>query len=366
MKKVVINKKDLKNNLQEIINYSNSIDDDNNIVKIIAVVKSNGMGLGLVEYSKFLIENGIDILAVATIDEAIKLRKAKIDKDILMLSPVISKEEINLLIDNKIILTLDTIDQIKLCEQIAIDKKIQAHIKIDTGFGRYGFLYSNKPEIIEAMKLCKNIEITGMYTHFSKAIDKKWTQIQFDRFIDVIEIVKKNGLNPGLLHCCNSTAFMLYKHMHLNAVRLGSIIQGRTLVNRIMLKKIGIFKSNIVEIKTVPKGYNISYGRNYKTKKETQIAIVPVGYIDGLNYKKARDSFKISENIISVLIEVKKLFKDNSLKVKINENEFKIIGRLGMYHAIIDITGFDIKPGDEVILDIHPLNANSDIRREYI
>lgn len=366
MKKVVINKNDLKDNLQEIRKYINPIDNENDVVKIIAVVKSNGMGLGLVEYSRFLIENGIDILAVATTDEAIKLRNAKIDKDILMLSPVISEEELNLLIDNEIILTLDSKHQIELCEQKAIDKKIKAHIKIDTGFGRYGFLYSNKTEIIEAMKLCKNIEITGMYTHFSKPIDKNWTQIQFTRFLEVIEIVRKNGLDPGLLHCCNSTAFMLYKNMHLNAVRLGSIIQGRTLVNKKAFKKIGTFKSNIAQIKNVPKGYNISYGRNYKTKKMTKIAIVPVGYIDGLNYKKARDSFKLSENIISVLMEIKKIFKDNSLKVKINENEFKIIGRLGMYHAIIDITGFDIKPGDEVILDIHPLNANSDIRREYI
>lgn len=366
MKKVVINKKDLKNNLEMAQKELTGKDDNGNKVKLIAVVKSNGMGLGLVQYSQFLIKNGIDFLAVATVEEAIELRKADIKVDILMLSPVISKSEMQLLIENDITLTLDTIEQIELCEKLLGEKKINAHIKIDTGFGRYGFLYTEKSKIIEAMKKCKNIQITGMYTHFSKAIDRRWTMEQFNRFLDVIAIVRKNGLNPGMLHCCNSTAFMLYKNMHLNAVRIGSFLQGRVLVNRKGLIKIGEFKSHIVEIKTVPKGYNISYGKNYKTKRETKIAIIPVGYIDGLNHKKSRDSFKLSENIISVLMEVKKLFKDNSLKVKIFGKEYNIIGRLGMYHAIIDITKSDFKVGDEVILDIHPLDANSDIRREYI
>ncbi len=366
MKKVVISKKDLKNNLKLVRADLNKKDDNGNKVRIIAVVKDNGMGLGLIEFSKFLIENGVDFLAVATSEEAIKLRNAKIDVDILMLSPVNTKSELKELIENNIILTIDNINQIELCEKNFKDKKIRAHIKIDTGFGRYGFLYDYKVDIIEAMKLCKTIKIEGMYTHFSKAIDSNWTYEQFNRFLDVVAIVRKNGLNPGILHCCNSTAFMLYKNMHLNAVRLGSILQGRTLVNRKGLIKIGEFKTNVAEIKTVPKGFYISYGKNYKTKKETKIAVIPVGYVDGLNYKKNRDSFKLSENFVSVLIEMKKIFKDNSIKVKINNKEYKVIGRLGMYHAIIDVTNSNISIEDEVILDINPLNANSDIRREYI
>ena len=367
MKKVVISKKDLKNNIELAQSELTGKDDNGNKVKLIAVVKSNGMGLDLIEYSKFLIKNGINFLAVATCEEAVKLRKAGISAEILMLSPVITKKEVKELIDNDITLTIDSIEQIKLCENLLDEKNINAHIKIDTGFGRYGFLYTEKDKIIEAMKMCKNIQITGMYTHFSKAIDRQWTMEQFDRFLDVIAIVRKNGLNPGLLHCCNSTAFMLYKNMHLNAVRIGSYLQGRVLVNnRKNLKKIGIFKTHIVEIKTVPKGYNISYGKNFKTRRETRIGIIPVGYVDGLNRKKIRDSFKLSENITAVLMEIKKLFKDNSIKVTINDKDYKIIGRLGMYHAIVDITDSDVKLDDEVILDINPLNANSDIRREYI
>ena len=365
MKKVVISKKDLKNNLKMIRADLTKRDDNGNKVRLIAVVKDNGMGLDLIKYSEFLVDNGVDFLAVATVEEAIKLRQAGITVDILMLSPVNFKSELEVLIENKIIITIDNKKQIELCEKNFKDKNIRAHIKIDTGFGRYGFLYDNKNEIVEAMKMCKNIKIEGMYTHFSKALDTKWTYEQFNRFLDVIAIVRKNGLNPGLLHCCNSTAFMLYKNMYLNAVRLGSIIQGRTLVGRKGLVKVGVFKTYIAEIKTVPKGYNISYGKNFKTRRETKIAVIPVGYVDGLNSKKNRDSFKLSENIVSALIEFKKVFKDNRIKVKINEKEYNVIGRLGMYHAVIDVTDSDIDIGDEVIVDINPLNANSDVRREY-
>ena len=365
MKKVVISKKDLKNNLRVIRSELTKRDDNGNKVKIIAVVKDNGMGLDLVQYSEFLIGNGIDFLAVATIEEALKLRQAGIKVDILMLSPVNQKKELELLIDNNIILTIDSKNQIEICENYFGDKNVRAHIKIDTGFGRYGFLYSDKIEILEALKLCKNVKVEGMYTHFSKAIDSTWTNEQFNRFLDVVAIVRKNGFNPGMLHCSNSTAFLLYKNMHLNAVRLGSCIQGRTLVTRKDLTKIGIFKTYVEEIKNVPKGYNISYGNNFKTKRPSKIAVVPVGYVDGLNYKKNRDSFKLSENIMSVLIEIKKIFKDNRIKVKINDNEYNVIGRLGMYHCVIDITNADINIGDEVIVNINPLNANSDIRREY-
>ena len=86
--------------------------------------------------------------------------------------------------------------------------------------------------------------------------------------------------------------------MRLNAVRLGSVFQGRTLMKNTGLIKIGKFKTSIIEIKSLPKDYNISYGNAYTTKKETKIAIIPVGYKDGLNSGPKRDNFKFSNNII--------------------------------------------------------------------
>ncbi len=323
---------------------------------------------GLVEYSKMLLNNGVTMLAVANVEEAEDLRQAGIQEKILMLTPTRNKNEIKSLIQNHIILTIGNIEELNIAREIAkkYDEKIEAQLKIDTGFGRYGFLYSQIEDILEVFKLNKIIYISGMYTHFSKPIDEKWTKKQFDRFLDVVEQVKKAGYNPGMLHACESTAFLKYRYMYLNAVRIGSAFQGRTLIKGTGLKKIGIFKTYISEIKNVPKGYNISYSNEFKTKKNSRIAIVPVGYMDGLNKKNLRDSFSFKDNVIASLMEIKKIFKDNRIKATINGKQYSIIGRLGMYHAIIDITGSDIKENEEVILDITPLQTNENIKREYI
>lgn len=364
MKKLEINKKDIEYNLNEI---KKRIEGKN--VNIIAVVKANGMGLDLVKYSKFLVESGINTLAVANFDEAIDLRLADINEEILMLSPIITKNELQELIEKDITLTIGSFEEFEMIENICskIDKKAKAHIKIDTGFGRYGFLYDDKDTVLEMLKKVQNVEITGMFTHFSNAKNEKDTRLQFNRFISIINYLKDNGYSIDCLHCSASTAFIKYPDMMLNSVRLGSIIQGRTLYEKEKFKKVGKFKSIITEIKELPKGYNISYGNTYKTKQKTKVAIVPVGYMDGLNKDKLRDDFSLKNNIISVLMEFRKIFTDNSIKVKIENTDYKIIGRLGMYHSIVDISGAkNIKVGDEVELSITPLQTNEKIRREYI
>ena len=287
-----------------------------------------------------------------------------------MLSPVLEKNDLQLLIDNDITLTIGSIQEFELIQRLIEnfeEKEIKVHLKVDTGFGRYGFLYNDIESILRLFDNQESIKILCIYTHFSKPDDEKWTSIQFNRFLKVIENIKAKGYNPGILHCSASTAFLKYPNMRLDAVRIGSAFQGRTLVNKESLIKIGKFKSKVIEIKALPKGYNISYGNTYKTKKETLIAIVPVGYMDGLNKARLRDDFSLKNNLISVGMEIKKIFKDNSLKVKINNKYYNIIGRLGMYHAIIDITNSNnISIGDEVQLDITPLQTNDIIRREYI
>ena len=284
-----------------------------------------------------------------------------------MLTPSSNEKEIKTLIENKATITIGSIEELEKTEEL-LEKEgmeINAHIKIDTGLGRYGFLYSNE-EILDCFKKIKRIHVTGMYTHFSKPIDEKWTRIQFNRFLDAVAKVKSSGYNPGILHVCATTAFLKYPDMHLNAVRLGSYFQGRVLVKNLALKKLGVFKTNVQEIKILPKGYNISYSNSYKLKKETKVAIIPVGYMDGLGRKKLRDSFSFKDNIISVLMELKKIFKDNYYKVEINGKEHRIIGRIGMYHAEVDVTNSEVQVGDEVIVkSISPLNVNENIKREY-
>ena len=374
MKALAIEKKSLKDNIKLIKGILNNRekDDNGNKVKLIAVVKGNGYGLGLVEYTNFLIDNGIDFFAVATIEEAIKLRENGIKKDILMMSSTAIKEDIEKIIKNDIILTIGSKEAGQAVEEIAnkLQKEsVRAHLKIDTGFGRYGFIYSNREQMVEEIKSWKKIKIEGTFSHFSLAFYGKGKEVkqQFDRFIKCIEVLKMNEINPGMLHICNSSAFLRFKNMHLNAVRIGSAFLGRlSMPNVYGLKKIGYLTSNVAEIKTLPKGYNIGYSNSYTTTKETKVAIIPCGYADGVNVKVDRDMFRRIDKIRYVVRDIKDCFKKQDLYVKINGEKCKILGRIGMFHVTVDITGKDIKINDEAVFEINPLLVNSNRRREYI
>ena len=364
MKSLVINRENLKHNIRQIKKHSNN-------AKIIGVVKSNGYGLGLIELTKFLIDNGIEMFAVATIEEAIELRKNGIKQDILMLSSTCIKEDVEKLVENNIILTIGSKESAQIANDveasIAHQHKIKCHLKIDTGFGRYGFVNTEIEEIINTIKKCENIEFDGIYTHFSTAFfDENYTKKQFERYMQTVKSLEENNIKFKMKHICNSSAFINHPEMHLDAVRVGSAFTGRISVeNKIGLKTIGYLESQVAEVRTLPKDFNIGYGNIYKTKNEMKVAIVPVGHSDGFNVKSDKDMFRKRDKLRYLSNDIKNLFKKQSLRVKINGKSYNIIGRLGMYHCTVDIRNEKINTGDKAIFNVNPLYVDNRIRREY-
>lgn len=332
MKQLVVNKEDLKHNINRIKDYTKKISNDDNYT-IIAVVKGNGYGLGLNEYSEVLMENGIKYLAVATFEEAIELRKKQKDVNILMMSPLYNKQELEETVKNNITIAIDSKENAEAVNELAHKGyNIKVHLKIDTGFGRYGFIYDDYENILNTVQSLKpNVEIEGIFTHCSDAYRKnnKHTLEQFKRFTDVIEKLEANNIKIKLKHICNSPAILNYPEMHLTAARIGSAFVGRVCSeNNIGLKKIGELEINIAEVKDIPKGFNISYLNSYKTKDKTRLAIIPIGYLEGYNVTQKTDMFRIADKLRRALHELKSIFKKQKITVVINEKRYNVIGTI--------------------------------------
>ena len=333
MEQIVINKEDLRHNINRIKEFAKD-DTKTEEYTIIGVVKGNGYGLDLIQYSEFLVNNGIEYLAVATMDEALKLSKTNISQNILLLSPINKIEDAEMAIENGIILTIDSSENADIVNELS--KKgynIRVHIKIDTGFGRYGFIYNNFESILDNIKKLQSngVNVEGIFSHLSNAYyrNDNHTIQQYNSFKAVLDYLKKNNISIKLKHICNSPAFLNYPDMHLNAARIGSAFLGRVCAeNNIGLKKIATMEVYVAEVKKVPKNFNISYSNTFKTRKETEIAILPIGYLDGYNVGKKVDMFRPLDRLRRIWGELKQLLRKEKLTAVINEKRYDIIGTI--------------------------------------
>ena len=183
--------------------------------------------------------------------------------------------------------------------------------------------------------------------------------------MNVVKFLEENNIKFKLKHVCNSSAFVKFPEMHLDAVRVGSAFVGRLSVeNKIGVKKIGTLESKVAEVRNLPANFNIGYSNIYLTKKETKVAIISVGHSDGFNVSSRQDMFRKIDKLRYILNDIKRFFKKQYLKVNINNKNYKLAGRLGMYHSTV-IVDENVKVGDKAIYDVNPIYIDPRIRREY-
>lgn len=304
---------------------------------LIAVVKANCYGHGVIDIIPTLLENGVSRFAVAMISEALEIRENNITAPVMILgfTPLYLGEE---LINNNIEQTVYDLDYAKELSKIALtlNKKAKIHIAIDTGMGRIGFL-PNEKSIDNITEICslEGIEVIGIFTHFSTSDekDKEYSHEQFTKMLSVMDTLKKRGIDIPLKHVANSGAIIDLPDTYLDAVRAGIILYGyypsdEIDKNNLALKPALTLKATITNVKTLEKDMYVSYGRTFKTSNETIVATIPVGYADGYLRKLAENG-----------------------KVIIKGEFAPIIGRICMDQFMIDVTNIpDVKIGDEVIL----------------
>lgn len=305
--------------------------------KICGVVKANAYGHGSIQISKVLIDEGVDYLAVARLEEAIELRQNNIEVPILCLG-YIDEDYLQYAVENNIDITIYSYDAAYKLNEICktLGKKSRIHIKLDTGMSRIGFL-ANIGSIndIEKIHNLSNIIIEGVYTHFAVADiqDKEFTYKQVDRFKFIVEELEKRNIYIPIKHVSNSAATMDCCDLNFNMVRCGIILYGHYPsedVNKevLPLKPVMTLKTKIAHIKELDSNTGISYGLRYKTTEKTKIATLPIGYADGFT----------------------RLLTDK-VKVTVNGESFPVVGRICMDQCMIKINkNNDIKIGDEVII----------------
>ena len=368
MEKIIVNKNDLENNIDIIKKYVKDNKQNSN-PRIIGVVKGNGYGLGLVEFSNVLLSKGIDMLAVSKVDEAVKLRDANFVCDILFLSSTCLESEIKDIISNEVIPTIGSIESLKEYELVAkkINQVVNVHIAIETGFSRHGISLENINDFINEYHKCENVKIIGAFSHFISSFDNssKSVDVQNELFMKMVNILKENGIDNLMLHLCNSSAVLKYPKYYYDAVRIGSAFTGRIQINNTYgLKRIGYLQSQISEIKEIKTGDKISYGGIYVAKKDMKIAIVQTGYTSGINVYVRNNTWKFM-TILREIRNILRISKDNAF-VKINNVKYDIVSNIRMNNIIIDITNSNVKIGDMVDIDISPMNVDSSIERKYI
>ncbi|MDE6576157.1 MAG: alanine racemase [Opitutales bacterium] len=297
----------------------------------ISVLKANAYGLGAVKIAHFL-ERGslIDGFAMANVDEALKLRDADIRLPIYILSPALPDEmpllfEVNLI---PLVSFREEVDRLELLAE-GRERSLAIHIKIDTGMGRSGIWYDQVGDFARYIRThCPHLQITGYATHYSStATDPDFTAVQHQRFLAAISDESSPKL---LLHASSSFGIGASFTEGTNAVRIGALqyaIPRGELVELLHLETVATFYGFVSGIKWVPKGCRIGYDQTYQLERDTKIALISLGYADGVAVQLS-----------------------NRGHVDINNHHCRIIGRVSMDQAMVDVTDYpQIQIGDQAI-----------------
>lgn len=327
------------------------------------VVKGNGYGLGTAALGRLLAEEGIDRFAVTELGEAEALREGGLaEQPILMLREISREDELKRLLSLGVICTLGSLEAAAALEAAAreMDVTAQAHVKIDTGMGRYGFLPEQWEQAAQVYTDYPHVKAIGIFTHFHSGSREEITGAQFAAFEAAVAGIKSRGIEPGTVHCCNSLAFWNFPHMHLDGVRLGSALLGRVgYGGKAGLKPVGWCEAEVEALKTIPKGHNVGYGAACRVKRDTAIAVVGVGYIHGFAVERGYDVFRPKDCLRSIGRYLKYMLKGKSLTVEIGGKPCRVLGHVGMVNLIADVTDVPCKLHDPVRVSINPLDVKN-------
>lgn len=308
---------------------------------LMAVVKADAYGHGAVSVAKTVTQAGAGAFAVATTPEGIELREARIKQPILVLGAAYTPDEVKAISHWQLQPTLCTPQQALLFSETLgkLNQTLEVHLNIDTGMSRLGTSWQQAVEFVQLVQRLPNLKIAGIYSHFATADspDQTIMRQQHQRFQKVmtqlaINPQKRLSQTRPCLHISNSAAALTDPALHYDMVRVGLAIYGLYpaphLCSTINLKPVMQVKAKVTQIKTIEAGTGVSYGYQYIAEKETRIAVVGIGYADG-----------VPRNL------------SNKMKVLVRGEFLPQIGAITMDQLMIDVTSMpDLQVGEVVTL----------------
>ena len=300
--------------------------------KIMVMVKAVSYGSGTFEIANILQYQGVDYLGVAFADEGVVLREAGIKTPIIVMNPEqYSFEQMLKYQLEPEIYSFNILHQFNRAVKNAKLENYPVHIKLDTGMNRLGFTKNEILNLIDDLKKFKNLKVSSIFSHLAASEDDVhdiFTQKQIALFDDLSRQIIKNFKYSITRHISNSAGIERFPKAQFDMVRLGIGLYGISTINQELLATVNTLKSTVIQIKQVPKNESIGYSRKAKAEKDITIAVVPVGYADGLNRKLSNGNGKLYINGFLV----------------------PIIGNICMDMCMVDITNCNVHEGDEVIV----------------
>ena len=303
--------------------------------KIIAMIKANAYGHGLTRIGAHLAAEGVDYLGTAFVEEALELRKAGITTPIITSGPF-SKFQIGLFIENQIDFTVSSVDALQLIIESAefYKKRINVHLKIDTGMMRIGIRHSNAYKLfLAALQAEKQVNVVSIFSHFANADsdDLSFARLQLERFAEAARFYERYNAPKPLLQIANSAAILRLPDSHLDMVRPGIMLYGchpspHTAAESRLLPALSL-RAKVMYFKVILKGSTVGYSRTWTAPENCRAVTLPVGYADG--YSRGLS---------------------NKGQVLLHGRKYPVVGTICMDQLVVNIGGGEAYNGDEAVL----------------
>jgi len=330
---------------------------------IIAVVKCNGYGVSLALAAEAWYASGVRFFGVSEPQEALALRTLYDDIQILLMSPVAEPQTILALAENNIIFTVTSADSAQTLLQCAGENVVCAHVKIDTGMGRFGIRHDDLAAL-DALYAVQGINYSGIFSHFALSFEAAYgqTKTQLARFQAALDYLDGKGIAAGLRHIANSAAAIRFPETRLDAVRIGSALVGRLAAQTTLpLKKVGTFHAQVVGIIELKKGDTSGYGQVYTAPRGIRAAVVAIGTCHGFGLVRVNDTSRVIDILRNLYHDLRAYKKPMTLQYQ--GRRIPVLGRVGNQYTLVDTAGTDIQIGSTLEAPVNILMVDSAVER---